>query len=468
MASVGWRRALVALVVATACASDGGSGARVGRRVPRVSWTNSSAHWVTQPVAVAGRLVAYMERDGLLSVAALDATTGEIVWEYAASASLLTRGVGLNVANDGQRVYFGMPVDPGLDSPSVFVVAVEAFSGAKAWQTTTPLELADGLYLCGDDTGAFCVVDYQSPGTRALRIARADGNVTRGSDPTEAPEIGRALGAGLHDLGVRNPERIAAVDSGGNILWARTVGELFQGRPVSSDLGYSWYRYGDVIVGSLGWIDPDRSTVDLSEAVTAGVDAATGASRWIVDGAELGCGVLLGDFLVSKPIRCRTRGVVTNDADDTSSVAGLEVVMERFDPATGATQWQADLGAAVSLVLATAPVSRLSPTEIAVGREDGTSIVVDIDSGTTRAPTADDVGWCESENTYVDNRTRGDERRGDDYVTQCRPDGSRVDGLVASPIEAGARLGQTFVWADESGMHAAATGWVTLRRPSGR
>jgi hypothetical protein len=211
----------------------------------------------------------------------------------------------------------------------------------------------------------------------------------------------------------------------------------------------------------VGWIDLDEGFSDLSQTSIAGVDAATGAVRWVDDGAELGCRV--GG---SRPIRCRLTGTTTQDPDvigDLPLVTGLRVVMERFDPATGTTQWQADLGPAISLILDTAPLVRLSPTEFAVGREDGTSVVVDVVSGATRTPADDEVGWCVSENTYRDRLTIRDPHRrlGQDYLTQCRVDGSTVTVLASSPIDKGARLGQIFARVDASGMHGATTGWVT-------
>ena len=48
--------------------------------------------------------------------------------------------------------------------------------------------------------------------------------------------------------------------------------------------------------------------------------------------------------------------MATNDPDDPDDipvVTGLTVVMERFDPATGATVWQADLGPALAVILDT-------------------------------------------------------------------------------------------------------------------
>jgi len=415
---------------------------------------------VSQPTTVGGRFVAYFEREGLLSIAAVDATTGEVAWELPASVSGLTGGVALHVESDGRLVYFGTPVDPVRLDPSVFVVAVEAATGAEVWRTTTPLILADSLYACEDDRDSLCVSDERPGPDRALRIAKATGEVTSRAAGAEPPAIGRALGSGLYDLGGRDPEVIAAIDASGRTLWTRTAGELFRGRPVSSDHGWNWDRYGDVFVGSLGWIDLDEGVTDLSRASIAGVDAATGAVRWVDDGAELGCGV--GG---TQPIRCRLTGTATQDPDvigDLPVVTGLRVVMERFDPATGTTQWQADLGPAISLILDTAPLVRLSPTELAVGREDGTSVAVDITSGATRLPADDEVGWCVSENSYRDRRTVPDPHRrlGQEYLTQCRVDGSTVTVLASWPIEMGARVRQIFAWVDASGMHGATTDWV--------
>ncbi len=457
--------AALALALGPACTSTEGSG-RLARGAPRVGWTNSDVHWISQPRSVGGRFVAYLERDGWLSVAAVDATTGEMAWEVPASVSGLTSGVSLHLASDDRLVYFGTPVDPGRVGASVFVIAIEAASGAEIWRTTTSLILADSLYECDDDKAAFCVADEAPGPDRALRIAKADGKVTSRSASTAPPPIGRALGSGLYDLGTRDPEVIAAIDPSGNTRWTKTAFELFPGRLVSSDYGWQWDRYGDLLVGSLGWVPLDPGQWDLSQSSIAGVNAATGEVVWIDDGAELGCGYTLATVVVrGEPLRCRMTGTTTNDPDDPDDetiVAGLTVVMERFDPATGATVWQADLGPALALVLDRAPLVRLSRTEFALGREDGSSVAVDIVTGHTRTPAPEDIGWCFSDNIVRDRRTLRDpvRRRGESYVAQSRPDGTTVDGLVSSPIERGAWLGETFAWVDARGMHASTTGWV--------
>lgn len=457
------------LAVGTACRSDDGGTARLARTVARVSWTNSDFHWVTQPRLVGGRFVAYLEQDGQLGVAALDVTNGKVAWRFPASLSSLTAGVAAHLTYDDPVVYFGTPVDVRLPSDAVFVVAVDATTGAEVWRTAQPLILADSLRPCDDDSTVLCASDGGSLARRIVRIAKATGQATTAptaDGPAAAARRfgGRALGAGLYDTGSRDPDVIAAVDSDGRTLWTKTAPELFQGRPVSSDYGWSWNRYGDLLVGWLGTINLDRGRHDLAEHSIAGVEAATGSVVWVDDGAHLGCGGLL-TTISEKPIRCRMTGTVTSDPDvidDDLVVTGLTVVMEEFDPATGAAVWQADLGPALALVSDQAPLVRLSPREFAIGREDGSSIAVDIVSGHTRTPEFDEVGWCLSENEVRDSHTLGDPLRrvGHDYLSQCRTDGSSISVLASSPIDGGAWQGQTFAWMDARGMHAATTGWV--------
>ncbi len=454
---------LVMLALTTACTADD-DGARVGRSLPRVDWTNANVHWVTQPRTVGGRFVAYYERNDHLSVAGVDASTGQVVWEYAASVSLLTPGVAIALAHDDRQAYFGVPVGPNLSSRSVLVVAVDAASGTKVWTTDKSFVLVDSLDTCDGDATMLCASATTSGGRHEVRVDKATGHVTASPPDEPAARTGRALGAGLYDLGGRDPEVIAAIDPSGRTLWTRTAPELFDGRLVTSDYGWNWGRYGDVLVGSLGWLDLDPGSDDLSEQSMAAVDAATGDVLWVDDGAELGCGIAGYPALPrQEPIRCRRTGMTTNDPDDPDDiplVTGLNVAMERFDPTTGATLWQTGLGPAISLVLDTAPLVRLSPTEFAIGRDDGSSVVVDIVTGETRQPTPDDVGWCVSANIYRQDPRDPDRRLGQDYLAQCRYDGSPVYVLTSSPIEAGARSGSTFAWVDAAGMHASTTGWV--------
>ncbi len=454
-----------ALALGPACTSTNDGAGRVARSAPPVSWTNPDVHWISQPRAAGGRFVAYLERDGWLAVAGVDATTGTVAWEIPASVSGLTSGVTLHLASDDRLVYFGTPVDVDRLGPSVLVIAVDAASGAEVWRTTGTLTLAGSLYDCEDDSTAFCVTDTAPEPARALRIAKADGKVTARSASAEPAPGGRPLGSGLYDLGGRDPEIIAAIDPSGRTLWTKTAPELFEGRPVSSDYGWNWDRHGDLLVGSLGWPYVPGS-IDLSEYSIAGVDAATGSVVWVEDGAALGCGFVLATALLrSEPIRCRMTGTLTNDPDDPDDevvVTGLSAVIERFDPKTGTTVWEADLGPALALVLDRAPLVRLSRFEFAIGREDGISVAVDLVTGHTRTPAFDEIGWCISDNMVRDRRTIREpyRRRGENNLTQCRADGSRIDSLASSPIENGAWMGQTFAWVDARGMHASTTGWV--------
>ena len=455
---------LVMLALTTACTADD-DGARVGRSLPRVDWTNANVHWVTQPRTVGGRFVAYYERNDHLSVAGVDASTGQVVWEYAASVSLLTPGVAIALAHDDRQAYFGVPVGPNLSSRSVLVVAVDAASGTKVWTTDKSFVLVDFLDTCDGDATMLCASATTSGGRHEVRVDKATGHVTASPPDEPAARTGRALGAGLYDLGGRDPEVIAAIDPSGRTpgpgprrALRRATGHL----RLRLELGPLRRRPGRLLglARSRSWLD------DLSEQSMAAVDAATGDVLWVDDGAELGCGIAGYPALPrQEPIRCRRTGMATNDPDDPDDVplvTGLNVAMERFDPATGATLWQTGLGPAISLVLDTAPLVRLSPTEFAIGRDDGSSVVVDIVTGETRQPTPDDVGWCVSANIYEDRQDPRDpdRRLGQDYLAQCRYDGSPVYVLTSSPIEAGARSGSTFAWVDAAGMHASTTGWV--------
>ena len=101
------------------------------RHRPPLDWTNANVHWVTQPRTAAGRFVAYLDRNGRLAVAGVDAATGRVDWEVGASASFLTPGVAIALAHDDSRVYFAVPADPRRVSPNVLVVAVDAASGTE-------------------------------------------------------------------------------------------------------------------------------------------------------------------------------------------------------------------------------------------------------------------------------------------------------------------------------------------------
>jgi outer membrane protein assembly factor BamB len=441
-----------------ACSSSGDNAREAPAGGPIV-WTDAGRHWVSQPQTSGGRFVAYLERAGQLFVAAIDPNGGEPVWELPASASSLTPGVVLHLAHDDQHVYFGGPVDAGGTGDTVFVVAVDAASGVEVWRTGGGLHLTSNLSTCDDDDTMLCATSVSRAGGHSLRIAKATGALTHEGLPKGTR---RQLGHDLYDLGGRDPEVIAAIDPTGRTLWTKTARELFQGRPVASDYGWDWRRHDDLLVGWLGRIDADRSTTDLSESSITSVDAATGEVVWVVDGVSLDCGLAGADLPPGPaPLRCRRTGIVTRDENgEHPVVTGLNVVLEQFDPTTGESLWEADLGAAESLILGEPPLIRLSSTEIVVGRQDDSSLGVDVASGQTRVPAPGDTGWCSGENMFPDVRSYlpTKDRRGQDFVTPCRLDRSPIDALAPNPPPVVAVSETIHAWVDAGGMHAADSG----------
>ena len=466
MGSRSWRMVAIAVLALGAACSSTDGGARATRTKGRVVWVDFDGHWVSRPQAVGSVFVAYLERDGQLSLVGIDPGSGRRVWELPASAGSLTPGVVIGLAQDDRNVYFGTPVDVGGTGSDVFVVAVDAASGTEVWRTSQELHVNGLISTCADDATMLCTTALGGRTGSSLRIAKSTGEVTtlplpRGALPPQFSG-GRKIGNDLYDLGGRDPEWIARVDSAGRILWTKTAGELFQGRPVSSDYGWDWRTHGDLLVGWLGRIDTNRSSTDLSESTITAVDAATGDAVWIVDGVIPDCDLSYLDLSPGPaPLRCRRSGTITRDENrENPIVTGLSIVLEQFDPTTGATLWEADLGAAESLVLDTPPLVRLSSTEIVVGRQDGSDIVVDVASGQTRQPAPDETGWCWSENTYPDVRTYAVDkrRRGYDYVTPCGLDRSPIDVVAPNPPFAVARSGPILAWVDARGMHGADSG----------
>ena len=421
-------------------------------RPMEVLWSTRDVHFASRPVLSGGLLVAYVATGTAMELAAFDPATGAEVWRRATTPSLITAGVGIPVVADDRLVFH---LTPRGDAAAA-VEAVDAATGEPAWITDASADgFGDVLEFCLDSPQQLCVTALDTePGT-LWRLDAANGAVTR-----TAGFPGRELAAGLYDLRDGDDEQVAGV-AAGEITWQRPPSELFQGHDVTSDHGWHWQDHDGLLVGWLGtrqeW--PEDGELAFVPQHMAGVDAATGETRWVAEGAP-SCGSRLWGLTLrvnelEPSIRCRMAGSYHLAGGRVDRTVVTDAVMEGFDPATGEATWTVPLGAASALSDDVHPLVRLGPTRFALTRDDGSRVAVDVVSGTAEDVAADVVGWCVSENRFDLGGGTDSLRLGQDFTTPCRVDGTPLPAPVAPDEALGPVVDDRFAWVDAGGLHVA-------------
>ena len=417
-------------------------------------WSTSGVQFASQPVQVGERLVTYVAVDGGMWLVAYNATTGAETWRRESTASYVTKGVGMPVVADEARAYHMAP----RGTETAAIEAVDIATGEPAWITeASPGGFADVPELCPEAPDRVCATAYDGPDTGSLwSVDTTTGAVTR-TDRFE----GRELSEGLYDLRGDGDEQVAWVVDG-QVTWQRPPGELFQGRDVTSDNGWRWHEHAGLLVGWLGtrqeW--PTNGEVPFVPQFMAGVDPASGETRWVAEGDPICGGRLTGMGLQvdgAEPwIRCRMTGSDHVEEEVVARTVVTDAVMEGFDPATGATTWTVPLGAASALIDDTKPLVRLGPTAFTLVRDDGSRVAVDVAAGEVIEVLDDAVGWCIGTNKfdYVDG-SDPPFRIGEDFAMPCGLDGTRRPSPMAADEELGAAGDGRFAWVDAEGLHVA-------------
>lgn len=451
-------------------AEAGGSSA-AGAEAMEIAWS-SDGHFATRPAEVAGTLVTLQADQGGLSLLAIDPATGAELWRRPSTASSITAGVAYALVTGDDRVYHLAPAGSG-DEEAAVVEAVDAASGEVAWVTEEspggfldPLEFCDSDALCvtaaSESTAAPWAVDVATgdlvgpAGLRAAALVPPPGSDDEAPEPAEpTDEQRRSLGGDLYDLlDSRDIARI--VD--GEVMWQKSPSELFDGQPVSPDFGWQVREQGDQLVVWLGSRtsrgDGDH---DLPTQYTAGIDVATGDTRWISEGATALCFRLVGMALVpvdSRWVRCLTTGTLTV-ADDEIVGWDLDSRIEEFDADTGEAEWSVDLGPSSALGDDSLALVRLSALRFALVRDDGTTVGVDLGQGEEFDPDENQVGWCESANQYEYARSNFGYRVGDSFATPCSLASPQLQAPAEADLAMGVSVADMFVWMDAAGLHGA-------------
>jgi hypothetical protein len=412
-------------------------------------------------------VVAYVTDDDRLYLVGVEGSSGDELWRQEASPGEVVTGIGVTPrVIDGYPVYY-RPSD--VDNLFAQLVVADPNTGEDV-VVTEPKLFQSVPAACTDDETAICVRvrdSYEGTGTAQRLEIDGDGSLVRDTALAAAPSGSRSIGSeGLLDVRSGDTEYLAAYDSDdGDEMWRLDISEIF-GENYSTNFGWGWY-YDRPTDRYVGYVDSGHDDVgetqvlDLSRNRLVAIERSTGDVEWTEDGVRHLCYSTLNvptdeeqaaraagedsPGLAPLPVRCRTEGTVTfGGGDDGPELDDIDVTLEGFDPATGATTWDVPLGAALPLLgwlgssATDEPVLRVDTTG-AVLTVDGEPTVIDLATGETRE-FGDETLWCSTDTTEFEYREpyyfSGEPthtRRGERLTTWCDASGEIVDDPDDAP-----------------------------------
>jgi hypothetical protein len=388
------------------------STAPLARTAVEQVWTAAGIDPVTGVTTIGGVAVVFGNTSDGLLIYGLDPATGSILW----SKPAIVPGsdfIGVWAHDINGSVAYYRPT--GTDRVSQFVLADpktggdRSVSAARYWSAEPA--------SCEDNETWVCLASFVQSGTgdwdvQSFRINQATGETTPIYDQaTAAPAGARSLPVpGLYYT-TDNPDLTTFgrwVD--GATTWTKTATELFgadQPKPDSFWTSMTKDRSHAIVTALKVDRDPG-ARVDLSTGVsTSTFSMVDGSPSWTRPG-WLGCGLdrALARISQTDEYLCRYTGSAAPSTDrnwrSTYVTTDLAVTVERVDPATGDVRWSADVGDAKSLAGdSTGGASAvLDDTHVYQPTAAG-GLVIDLDTGSTRASSADDTLWCDQDGTFT-------------------------------------------------------------------
>lgn len=336
-------------ITASACSSPapGIVGSQDVKTTPAKIWENTELDPMSAPRAVGDAVVLVdKERDGTLALVGLDSQTGKERWRFGDfSHSSIPAGIAVGFASSGNDVIY---LRGRRGTQTAQAARINATTGELV-STSSVESFVNAPTQCTDDED-ICLTSSNTSTHQTWLLTR-EGDL----QPLPAPP-GRPIGLKGHLLDnlSRDHEQMVYVDDTWTTKWSVDLQRAF-GFDRSTDGGWTFHSFdsdrGDVIVGSVG---PEYNRITKGAAgdksrdavSTAGIDRETGEILWQQLSTEVFCRTGLGEH----PIRCKYQGTVipTNRAD---SDPAAKIWLERFDPATGHTEWRTGLGTAPDLTM---------------------------------------------------------------------------------------------------------------------
>ncbi|MEP6560072.1 MAG: hypothetical protein ABJD68_03235 [Nakamurella sp.] len=414
--------ALLMLAGTAGCTSadDAAPAAAVRTAVQKV-WTATGIDPVSPVQNVGGVAVVYGTTPAGLMIYGLDPTTGAQLWSKPTIVPSADSGGFAWAPRLDTAVTYFRPT--GTDRLTQLVLADpktgvdESVSAARYWSTHPPTCTSDSLSVClnayvQDDDGDFS--------SRTFRVSQSTGHTApvSTSPPVATPGVKSLPVNGLYYTTVSDgqPAMLGRwVDNAS--LWAKPMVEVF-GAGLPAPQRFEMPAEQNAELGTLVAYGEapniaDRAPLDLSTNVVSSVfSLADGSSTWMSQGAWLGCG---GDPMLARTggsvdskdgYLCRYTGSATRTAEPEFSsnliTSNLRVVLERIDQATGAPSWSTEVGDAKRLASDTtgAESALLDDTTLFEPNSTG-GLVIDLENGHTRPPTAGDIFWCEEKADFI-------------------------------------------------------------------
>lgn len=408
--------ALCLVAALSGCSGQDGSGSLGStddggdkvQAVASVAW-EAPLHPVSEPVAAGDVAVVYAADGQDLWLVGLDSESGEEVWRQAATPSLTPPGMVPEV--DASRIEdsaYVATLERVREMPLQARLIVLDSATGEVIHRTQPQYFASWPQKCTDGAD-FCVraKDDAESGT-PIRWHRLDLASEEYEPTAEAPEGSRFLDDDIVELGSRDPEFLARVEDGG-LLWKTPLTEAF---PPGSTSDNGWDITTDhevgVVYGTIGG-PIERAQDDFSRVIgwnlaaggIAALDMETGEVFWKRSGYVACLGIEadpLDPDSAPLPVRCAATGNAEGVADD-MRYQGLNLTLEGFDPLTGETTWSVPLGDPQPVPRSLLPFAYASADEVVVSAS-GDPLVVNLRTGSTRAPRAGEQFSCSEPTHY--------------------------------------------------------------------
>jgi outer membrane protein assembly factor BamB/predicted Ser/Thr protein kinase len=388
---------------------------------------------------------------GDFEMISLDGRTGKVRWRQPTNPSYHRSVNPLTYAANNKTVIFMRPVG-GARTRLVQVVAVDAKTGAQRWvYGSSGMRVIQEPYWC--EKNKLCLTRRNlETGTEDARIL----DPATGKELADSPPVdGRELGAELY----ASPDLtdMMRVTTSGKQLWRRSVKELFGTERLDLHAGWAVRTDGKRYLvegsGEEAYTN-DGDTYFPGRAITVALDYATGRLLWRDKGANLHCGS--AGSSIDNPIRCRAKATKTYHGASPATYDVDDVGVEGFDPVTGKTRWTWHPGPVRGLVAEDGSVMWVTDSTFVVRTGAGLQLL-DIKKGASPIGGPPPTGWCFTEGFIqaaqppADGQERG---YGTSWESPCDVSGKKVRLPSTTPEFAGARSGNVYAWADQSGVHA--------------
>ncbi|KAB2351593.1 protein kinase domain-containing protein [Actinomadura rudentiformis] len=421
------------------------------------AWTAQSVKPASPVAAVDGGFALYTsDGRGGFEIVGLNGKNGRVRWRHPATPSATVRGVDLYPAAKDRTVVYMSPVGR-LQDRRAAIVAVDAATGTTRWSYGTGGVLVDSQpELCANES-KICLTQKVSGRTSQQKTLNlSDGRLLTTSTSVDGRRLQSAEN-GDTLLVSSDGKDLLLIPPTGPTRWRRPLTEVFKSK-VNPDNGW-WLELKDGrYIGSIGRTDSANfatQTYYYDRAVVAAFDAATGRPLWLDRGASVFCGEIV--FELQHPVRCRTKGTQKGERRQ-----GLNVTVEGFDPATGATRWSWNAGDVPALgpygASGERGVMRLSDTEYLVRTPTQGHTILNLDTGPRPLQGSAPSGWCR-EHTSVPGIPGVSWPVGQNaYLHQslwpCTIDRRPVKLPRLAPDFSGTRSGKVYAWADKNTVQA--------------